>query len=85
MYNVIIRCVHATIVAPRKEVSFTHSERVSLSLALVIQHTKRMRHVVIYGLPGTAIFYHTISQMAHFLEKSTEYKMCIFIFSTKLV
>jgi len=36
--------------------STTYSERVSKALG--IQHAMRMRHVVICGLPGFAIFFH---------------------------
>jgi len=30
-------------------------------LALGIQHAMRMRHIVIYGLPHSTIFFHIIS------------------------
>jgi len=34
---------------------------VYVSVALVIQHAKRMRHIVICGLPRPTIFLHIIS------------------------
>ena len=44
--------------------SITHSKRVSV--ALVIQHAMRMRHIVIRGLSCSAILVHIISQTARF-------------------
>jgi len=81
--NIQVRsCNHC---CPRKAVSITHSECVSLSLALVIQDCKVCApYYVICGLSGTVIFYHTISQTAHFRKNSTEYKMSILIFFTTL-
>ena len=43
-YNLILRRVHVTIAAVEKAVSVTYSE--CASVALVIQHSKRMRHIV---------------------------------------
>jgi hypothetical protein len=52
-------------------------------VALGIQHEMRMGHIAIYGLTGSAIFFHAVSQTARFSEKGViEYKMGVFIFST---
>jgi len=45
-----------------KEVSVTYSENVNVALG--IQHVMRMRHIAIRGLPGTIMFFHTISKTA---------------------
>ena len=57
-----MRRICVTIVA-RKKKYITYSE--SVSVALVIQHAKRMRHIVICGLPGSTVF------SAHYLTNGT--------------
>ena len=53
MYNVTLRHVRATIVAVEKKcVTYSDYEFVALG----IQHSMRMRHVVIFGLPRSTIF-----------------------------
>jgi len=42
----------------------------------------RMCHIVICGLPGTTVYFQTISQTERFPNKKfTEYKMCVVILS----
>jgi len=48
-----------------KGISITYSECVSV--ALVIQHSKRMPGVFLCGLPGITTVFHIISQTARFL------------------
>jgi hypothetical protein len=56
-YNVTVRRVRVTIIVMEKHI--TYSECVSV--ALVIQYAKRMRHIVIYGLSDPTIFFHIIT------------------------
>ena len=55
---------------PWKTISITYSE--GLFVALDIQRTVRMRHIVISGLPGCTVYFHIILQMAQ-LKKKTCY------------
>ena len=50
-----------------KTTSITYSEFVLF--ALVIQHTMRMRHIVICSLPRSTILLHIISYTAQFSKK----------------
>ena len=54
--------------------------------ALGIQHALCMHHIVICGLPGSAIFFHVISYRARFSKKKKviEHKVCVFVFSTTI-
>ena len=54
MYNVTLRHVHAAIL--QWESSITYSE--CMSVASPIQHAMSMRHIVVCGLSGCAIFFH---------------------------
>jgi hypothetical protein len=52
----------------------------SVSVALVIQHAMRIRHIVICGPSGTAVFFHFISKNDTMFEKKvTERKIYILI------
>ena len=50
-----------------KALSNTYSEGVFVVLG--VQHATRMCHVVNWGLPGSTVFSHIVSQMARFSEK----------------
>ena len=50
-------------------------------VALVINHRKLMRHIVIYDLPGSTLFFHIISQRARFSKKKILNTKCVFYFS----
>jgi hypothetical protein len=69
-----------------KATGMTYSE--CASVALVIQHAGRMRHIVICGLSGFTIFFHIISQTVRLsiLKKMLLNRKYIFwIFSTSFV
>jgi len=74
-------CYHCCSGTP---ISITYSQ--CASVALGIQHAKRMRHIVICGLPPVQYF-STLSHKRHdFREiKIIEHKMCALIFSTTSV
>jgi hypothetical protein len=60
---VTLRRVRATIVG-LKAISIIYSECVSV--ALLIQHAMRMRHIAICSLSGSTSFFHIILYMAGF-------------------
>jgi len=59
-----------------------------VSVALVIQHAKRMRRItcLICGLSGSTMYFHIISQLHDFRKKKiSEYKMWVLIFLHKII
>jgi hypothetical protein len=76
--------ISATIVGMKKAVSITYSECVSL--ALVIQHAKRMRRIMSFVICLAVPYFSTLSHKWHdFRKKITGHKMCILMFSTSFV
>jgi len=58
--TITLGCVRVTLLQWKSNnTSITHYECVFV--ALLIQHAKRLRHIVICGLSGSTVFYHIIS------------------------
>ena len=84
-YNVTLRRVHVTVVAVDQRLSITYCE--SISVALVIQHAKRTRRILLSSVacPAQPRF-STLSDKRQDCHKNViEHKMCVFILSTSFV
>jgi hypothetical protein len=66
-----------------KAINITYSECVSVALG--IQHAKRMRRIVICGVSGSNIRFHIISLTARFSGKNLLCTKCVFWFSLQLL
>jgi len=75
---VTLRRVRVTIVAVEKAISIAYSQRVSL--ALVMRHARRMRHVACLAVHNVS----TLSHKEHYFQKkkNIECKVYVLIFST---
>ena len=63
-YNVIMRRVRVNYCCRGKSISITYSECVFVALG--VKRAMCTRHIVICGLSGSTVFFHVISQTAHF-------------------
>ena len=84
-YNIKFKLVRVTIFAHGKSISITHAGGVSV--AIVIQHQKRMCRIVLSIVACLFLphFFHVFSYKVRFLENELiEHKVCSF-FSTTFV
>jgi len=75
----MVRCLPVTIFCRGKAIIIEYSECVSVALG--IQHVRRMRRIILSSVPCMALpCSSTFSQTARRSEKIMEHKMCVLIF-----
>jgi hypothetical protein len=82
-YNVTLRRVRVTIIAVEKAISIAYSE--CMSIALVIQHAKRTRRIILLSVAWLALpYFSTYLINDTIFRKQSLIIKCVLISSTKV-